>query len=280
MNIKKTLTLLTIVSSTGAIAFFGYKAYKQAKFIKENTINEEEVDAILEAKRMVKEEEEKQKSRVDTFDNPEEDGYNDEVPSRVQEHLDADIYNDSIEEETETLRHNPDSEDALVQFQEMRLVGFSRLGESRKILWDLFKHPYYPESSEDETLAESLLDERRRFFKEGRYIHTVSFAEVFLHFADKSNFDMDYDVEDIVTNMLDNCGLTLGVGEVTKEQILARIQGHVLNTEIGYGIFALDAEEFKELMASLRGSRISFNKQYQVYLTTELSRLEEDTDGE
>lgn len=298
MNKQKTTQTIVLASLTGAIAFFGYRFYKTYKELKRDAAIEKEHTERMEALELIKEEkrkkEETHKELLESFESPingavavySEAWYHEQVDAEAlemevlaheeardldydDEEEESDIFEEIEEEGVEPLRFPPNSADALTQYKEMRLAEFDTIVGAKRTLWMLFRHPFKPSNNKDRTIYDQIVEERREFFGDDS-IHTdqATMAELILHFGNLLDYDLDGGVEYWTDILLANTEITAGIGELDMDKVREAIQEHrFINRQGGYGIFALDADQYERMLRQPgQIGPITFLRQYHVYV--------------
>lgn len=125
----------------------------------------------------------------------------------------ADEVEDILEKNTEgriDVRVDKNSEEALEMFKSYTLRTVDR--SSLRVMYTLFKIPYVPQPNNedwhDDNLMESLLEKRRDYFDgDCHWVDKdqISMAEVVIHYAEMGAEDLEWDAEDILADILENC---------------------------------------------------------------------------
>lgn len=254
VNKQQTITLIVGASSALAIGFFVIKVKKTYDELKE--LEKENEHLQLEE---VKQEALQQLEDYHVkMQGPDREEYYIEGSEELEEYLDD-------EEEVEKLRHDPNSVEAMVQYQNMRMADIGS-GTHREIFQKMFGIPFEPDSDKDYTIFENISQERIDFFgPDSVYSDQASMAEVYLHFANLADFDMDRGVEYWVTMFFSNTGLEFDMHDYEIEDIMDEVSQHTYvvptsDPEIySFGIFGLlgDEETCENYF-----SKLSFQDQY------------------
>lgn len=299
MKLNKLTKSIVVASSATAIAFFVYKAYIVYKDLKAREVTEEELQAEFEAKRLVREHDKKMAYISEPVKTPEEirqivmdeelraDKYYIPTEEEVDEALkemdlypveidddeeDTDIYVDpeDMEEGAEELKYEPNTREALNQYKEMMLAEFDAMGNAKKLMWSLFEIPFRPSNPQDTHIVDYIIDERTMFFgKDCIWNSEVSIADLILHFAKMSSFDIGQGLEFWTNQFIYHIGLRPGMSEVEMNNTIGNLVRHSLVTDKGYGMFALSNEDYQKMARgmSVRKDPIpTFTKQYHVFL--------------
>lgn len=271
---NKTIKLIALASCTGAIAFFGYKVYKEVKRVKAEYSPSKQMykessgmgDAVatglsLRVDKAILDE----AAKVVEF---EAMSY-DEIEA---EELYVEGQTNYVDEESavEELKYDPNSVEALMQYRNMLCSDLNHLGQNKTILMKLLDIHIEFVGKEDHILAEKLIEERREFFGDSRWVHDVSIGDLVYHYAKLADFDVDGGVDMWFSQFVYNMEITPGIGNVTLEQKMNRLETHTLTTSVGYGLFGLDKDQFNRSInegpVSLGKTRASFSRQYNVFI--------------
>lgn len=300
MKLNKLTKSIVVASSATAIAFFVYKAYIVYKDLKARQITEDELQAEFEAKQIVREHNKKMAYISEAVKTPEEirqivmdeelraDKYYIPTEEEVDEALkqmdlypmeidddeeDPDIYvdpEDMGEEGAEELRYEPNTKEALNQYKEMMLAEFDAMGNAKKLMWKLFDIPFHSSNSQDRNIVDYIIDERTRFFGEDcKWNDKVSIADLILHFAKMSSFDIGQGLEFWTNQFIYHIGLRPDMSEVEMNNTIGNLIRHSLATDKGYGMFALDNDQYQKMVHGMtvrQDPTPSFTKQYHVFL--------------
>lgn len=288
---KQTITLIAVASSTMAIAFFLYKVRKEikrqtAEGVIDIQITEarQEVDTVIE---MLQKEKARKIATTETiqemYDRDEQRMVDAEVFEEADPQDALDAYDDLLAleerfgieesaddiiyaEEVETLKYPVNSNEALIQYRDMRLAEFDSQSNERKVLNRLFQHRFTPTTEQDENLLRCIKEERAEFFgDESIHVKMVSMAELILYLANTLDFDLDGGIVHWTRIIIYNLNLMPGTGEVTLDNILDNLVRHVYQTHLGFGMFALNDDEYQELDHTYRTAS-SFLAQYHIYV--------------
>lgn len=271
---NKTIKLIALASCTGAIAFFGYKIWKEVKRVKaehspsRQTYKEWEGmgDAVATGlslsvdKALLDESAKVVDFEALSYDEIEaEEIYVEGQTNYVDE-----------ESEVEELKYDPNSVEALMQYRNMLCSDLNHLGQNKTILMKLLDIHIGFVGKEDQILAEKLIEERREFFGDSRWVADVSIGDLVYHYAKMTDFDVDGGIDMWFSQFVYNMEITPGIGSVTLEQKMNRLEAHTLTTSVGYGLFGLDKEQYVRSLndgsVPLGKSRASFNRQYNVFI--------------
>lgn len=293
---KQTLKLVVVALSASAIAFLSFKAYKKYKELNEGVISGEQLETEMDVARLLKQqadrdaaiEEEVQAltGNEDIFMTMEE--YEAQVNSTLsderqtedeeflfadeEEEMEYEVLQDP-EEGVVELRFPPNSEEALHQYKEMSLAEFDAMGPAKRALYMLFKVPYHPNNNQDGLVVNHIKESRLDFFSEDSvYVNEqVTIAELILYFAKMADYDMDKGIEYWSNQFLFNLDIVPGIDQNTLNNIIGALVSHTYIGEMGYGLFGLDDEEYKKVLNFNQLGGVTFLKQYNVFLETELN---------
>lgn len=264
---NKTIKLIALASCTGAIAFFGYKVYKEVKRVKaeyspsklERKAGGEMGDAVATGLSL----------RVDKAILDEAAKVVDFEAMSFDEIEAEELYIDG-ESEVEELKYDPNSVEALIQYRNMLCSDLNHLGQNKTILMKLLDIHVEFTGKEDHILADKLIEERREFFGDSRWVHDVSIGDLVYHYAKLADFDVDGGIDMWFSQFVYNMEITPGIGSATLEQKMNRLETHTLTTSVGYGLFGLDKGQFNRSIndgsVSLGKTRASFSRQYNVFI--------------
>lgn len=289
---KQILTLVVVASSASAIAFLSFKAYKKYKELNEGVISGEQLETELEVAHLLKQQREREAAideEVQSYIPPElvytKEGISlvpeqEELQTEDEEYLFADeeeeMENEVLQDPEEgvvELRFPPNSEEAWHQYIEMSLAEFDAMGPAKRALYMLFKVPYYPNNNQDTLVINHIKETRLDFFSEDSiYVDKqVTVAELILYFAKMADYDMDKGIEYWSNQFLFNLAIVPGIDQNTLESIIGALVSHTYLGEMGYGMFGLDDEEYKKVLTFNQLGPVTFLKQYNVFLETELN---------
>ena len=256
MNKQQTLTLIVGASSALAIGFFVIRVKKTYDELKEL----EKENELLQLEGVKEEALQELEEYHAKMQGPSiEELYIEEFQEREEN-----VYLDD-EEEVEKLRHDPNSIEAMAQYQNMRMADIGS-GTQREIFQKMFAIQFEPDSDKDYTIFENISQERTAFFGTGSvYSEQASMAEVYLHFANLADFDMDRGVEYWATTFFSNTGLEFDMHDYEVEDIMEEVSQHTYvvptnDPEIySFGIFGIlgDEETCENYF-----SKLSFQEQY------------------
>src|SRR5699024_7880711 len=135
---------------------------------------------------------------------------------------------DEEDEEDEEVRFPPNSLQALEQYERMMLAEFKYGSEDYTILKRLYTIRYIPYNEADKTIKEYMTEERKQFFGPAS-IHNskITWGDVLLYFARTMDFDLDGGVAYWAGIMINNIGLTEGMGVLELESTLLSLTEHV-----------------------------------------------------
>lgn len=296
---KQTQTLVVVAISASAIAFLSFKAYKKYKELNEGIISGEQLETELEVAHLLKQQDERTKALDEDFareycqddiamteatlvaftEQTEDEEFLFATEEEEMQILfdDTDEMEEEIIEDTEEgvveLRFPPNSEEALLQYKEMSLAEFDAMGPAKRALYMLFKVPFHPNNEQDSIVVNHIKETRLDFFsEESVYVNEqVSIAELILYFAKMADYDLDKGIEYWSNQLLFNLDIMPGINQRTLENIIGALVSHTYIGEMGYGMFGLDDEEYKQVLNFNQLGGITFLKQYNVFLETELN---------
>lgn len=267
---KQTLTLIVVATSAAAIAFFSYKAYKIAKSLNDGIITGEELELELEVHRLLK----KANTEYELSEEESEEMELELLESLNDSEMDFDeddYVDDYMEEGVDILRFPPNSEDALIQYKEMRLAEFDTVSPAKRTLFQLFKVPFYPSTQYDSGVIEHIAEERGSFFgRDSLHNRDVSIAELILYFAKMADYDLDRGIEFWTNLILHNLDVSPDMGGASLGNVIDNLVNHTFAGRFGYGMFALTDEGYDKLLRFNQEGPITFLKQYNVFLEIEL----------
>lgn len=285
---KQTLKLVVVALSASAIAFLSFKAYKKYKELNENVISGEQLETEMDVARLLKQQadrdaaiEEEVQSYISEDLKVMEDWHEEDLKqTEDEEYLFADeeeeMENEVLQDPEEgvvELRFPPNSEEALHQYKEMALAEFDAMGPAKRALYRLFKVPFHPNNSQDNIVVSHIKETRLDFFSEDSiYVNEqVTIAELILYFAKMADYDMDKGIEYWSNQFLFNLAIIPGIDRNTLDNIIGALVSHTYVGEMGYGMFGLDDEEYKKVLNFNQLGGVTFLKQYNVFLETELN---------
>lgn len=285
---KQTLKLVVVALSASAIAFLSFKAYKKYKELNEGVISGEQLETEIVVAKLLQQQadrdaaiEEEVQSYISEDLKVMEDWHEEDLKRKEdeeylfaseEEEMEDEVLQDP-EEGVVELRFPPNSEEALHQYKEMSLAEFDAMGPAKRALYMLFKVPYYPNNSQDGLVVSHIKESRLDFFSEDSvYVNEqVTIAELILYFAKMADYDMDKGIEYWSNQFLFNLDIVPGIDQNTLNNIIGALVSHTYIGEMGYGLFGLDDEEYKKVLNFNQLGPITFLKQYNVFLETELN---------
>lgn len=194
------------------------------------------------------------------------------------------IFYNSAEEEAPMFE--ADSVEELRHYRENALMEIEN-PDDRLLMERLFEIPLTSVNTDDDDLVDELVAIRMTYMKDGsQQAYTPSFAELLLYFAGVADFDLDGGIEAYVSAFLTNLSLYPGVGQATMEETVNLVMQHNFVGVRGFGIFALDVDEYNDLILNYGKNRkpISDNKkityisEYNVWLKGMMDLLQDEED--
>ena len=294
MGVNKT-KLVVLAVSAGTIAFSSYYVYKTYKRVKEEQEEIKRLENLVEEEKVKNENEEsikaytKLQERIATQDESIEN-FNKAVQKAEELAVEsgipveeAEIYHDSdellymIEEgEEETLRHEPNSVEALNQFITMELSDIEH-PEVLRIMDGLFRISISSEDKnqinpEDPIIAR-MIDNRYQFFGASRWTEDLSLADLLLNFAKMEHYDLDADIERSLHVYLENIGVYDPMEPIKYDPNRVNWQAlmeHSWQYDGQWGIFGLDESDMDFLIRDRKrvsgNDVVMFNAEYNLYL--------------
>lgn len=193
------------------------------------------------------------------------------------------FYNSAEEEEP---MFEADSVEELRYYRESALMEIESPDE-RLLMERLFEIPLKTFNTNDDDLFDELVAIRKTYMKDGsQQVHNPSFAELLLYFAEVSDFDLDGGVEAYVSSFLTNLSLYPGVGQVTMEETVGLVMQHNFAGVRGFGIFALDVDEYNDLILNYgkhgkpisNKNDITYFSEYNVWVKGMMELLQDEDD--
>lgn len=268
MNKSKLISLIVVASSASAIAFFSYKWYKLYKETKEGALYGEELDEVIEARKLM----EQMKEKVIDYDEEEEEVYQDYTESFDEE--------PQVEEEEE-MRHDPRSQEAMDQYINMRLAEFKDAVSDKiyKQMVDLFSIPVTFGNEMDQTILDQLKVEREEFFggTVPEITNNVSFAELILYLSEQLDYQIDGGVVGWSLDLLGNLDIQTHSASRYR-QIAVALRDQAFSSKHGYGIFALNDSEYRRLLEIAGSGPITFMQQLNIFVERILEEEVEEYD--
>ena len=195
-----------------------------------------------------------------------------EPQSRLVDEIPDGGEDDEEEEEDEEVRFPPNSIQALNQYVGMMLAEFEIGSEEYNILKRLYNIRYVPLNEADNTIKTYMMEEHKQFFGPASvHNNKVTWGDVLIYFARTMDFDLDGGVTYWAGIMINNIGLTEGMGELELEKTLSDLAMHIFNSPKGYGLFGLDEEQYAMVLSRISNSTVnymSFTGQYNVFMST------------
>lgn len=152
-----------------------------------------------------------------------------------------------IDEGEGKLRYDPNSDEALLQFMRMELAEWAPHEEVYKTLEFLYDIPFEPKVDGDVHLHNKLVDYRGEFFgPASRWTLRVSFADLILHFARLTDFNVGGGVRYWVGHFLENNRMNIfDMSDHHLEYMINLMNRHDFyyeddNGKVSYGFFSLD----------------------------------------
>lgn len=160
---------------------------------------------------------------ADTVDNRNNlEQINDDETSFID---DSETDGDNLEEDKELetakegvseLRFPPESKEAWTQWKSYVLMSVDKDTDAYKVLWKLFDVPFKPKTDNDETVYNSLVENRMDFFGSKEHIsQSTTMAELIIFFAEKLDYNYDGGVNYWAIQIIKHLGLDLqrdGIG--------------------------------------------------------------------
>ena len=250
MNSKQIWGLVTITAIVGGTAYCIYQ-YQRNKGISEEAISAEQ--AIEEFKKYKAEKDAEAVARGEIVGE-----------YKSHEELEMVMYEQSLEETTatklfntneeepedNTLRHEPNSNQALQQYIDMVLAEWHIGDFTRSRMKELFYFPVIPQNDGDDTLAGQLKDYRRSFFGHAsKWSEEVSLADVILHYARKMDYNCGGGPRSWVEMFLESSGLDEADTSDEIGHISERIQLHNYYNEAmdEFGLFGLTRYQMEQV---------------------------------
>ncbi|MEG0239464.1 MAG: hypothetical protein RR643_04870 [Anaerorhabdus sp.] len=287
---KQLIITVVAASSATAIAFFSYKVYKEYKRQTTVVISQVDVEDEILRERVVDElakRREEKKVKSDTLKEvwvelAEKDDIEEEAQwardyYEKEEDIDPEEYYDEEDEEVEKLRYDPNSQEALTQYKNMRLAEMDKHGnDTRATLERLFEEPILPTNDEDGWIIDHIIEKRREFFGDNSiWNDNSSVAELILHFAIQADFDCDGGVAHWCNSFVSNMGLWSGIGKNMMDEKLTSLFKHTLDGNM----FGLMENEWLEVHNRSRKPFITFTNEYHFWLEL-CGEIDEDDDLE
>lgn len=209
---------------------------------------------------------------------------------RFPEDDEPDLPENPTEKEKDFMYKDPNSQEALDQYKNMRLADFEGINNLlynpnvAEVMRKLFDFPFVPVNTEDSDIWHEIVEEREIFFGEDSvWVKKASIAELILYFAEAADYDLSGDVHNYCDDWLNNLGIGLNTGAKTLEVILEQLTSHIfISEEHGFGLFGLDEEQYSMELLNTPGlvarynEDITFALQYDIWLNAMLDDLEDD----
>ena len=287
-------TIIKVIAYAGgacAIAFCCYKLYKIVKEVKANEeltlIINQELAERRAAGRIVEEIEVGKASRPDIDEW--EDEIDDDEDAISFEDWDNETQEEYIartskyyypdKEELSDLRFDPNSIEAWNQYVDMRLADIRDITDTKDLMRRLFTHEFRPENDGDRLLFHHIHGKRSEFFgRNSKWNDGGTWAEVILHFAELTDFDIDGGVEYWVIRFLENLELSVLDKESRIDEVLEDLELHEFETSKGHGLFALDYEGWQEVFKRDTYDKLPMTilRQYNVFISIKLEDPEDE----
>lgn len=297
MNKEKIAGGLLLAIALGGVGYLTYRAYLKWKKEQEAILTPDDIRAELEVLKMT--------GRIDDVqdDIPEDSPYEDEDdllpayykhPDYDENNMNYDLIKQNEEEKDMAItKVHPDSIEALDRYIDMRLAdirsfdGLLLNENTYDIMRMLFESGYafIPENECDQPMVDNLLQIRAEFFGEdGKWAKQVTWAEVILYFAERSEYDIDGEVANYCDDWLYKIGIDIDTGAASIAQILNDLNRHIFINDEGFGLFSLNEEQYQEMISGVYGrvvngpEEISFTMEHDRYITGMMEIIGEDDD--
>lgn len=277
---------LLIAGGLGVLALGGYLAYKHFKneevveeeitlseareIVKEDSepvtkYSTEEVDALIaEAKKKMEQpiiiDDETTKNDIEEhIDQKSKRLSKDEIHELIDDAHDEVNWNASFSttysgepvtentEEDNELRHEPNSEAALEQFINMELADWNEMDASRKLLNHLFDFKFIPTTAGDRMTITQIEDYRQEFFGESTWNNNTSFADVILHYARVTDYNVGRGIRYWAEHFLEVSGLEDSENDDQIMGLIDRMNDHrhYYDENGTFGLFGLSNEQLE-----------------------------------
>ena len=195
---NKPIKIILVASIAGATGFALYKGYKYIKANKETIIEGEDLENELAAVKALKDLEHENidngpEEEEEDYDGPESYFRTDpgDVPDNEEVYMDPEV-NSFDEGEVEELRWPVNSDEAYMQYREMRLANIMPTNKARQVLYNAFSYPFDEEqvvSKNDETIIEEIHTQQEEFFgPDSCWTGQATYAELILYLMEKADF--------------------------------------------------------------------------------------------
>lgn len=172
-----------------------------------------------------------------------------EAPDFTYDHISFTVpLIETMTEEDKVLRYEPSSNDARNQFIKMELAEWVPMEDSYSVMLSLFTFPFRPANDGDWDLKTRIIDYRVQFFGfDSRWSKEVTYADVILHYARESVFNVGEDMRYWVNYFLDYTDFDVRQSSHRVDLVLDKLNNHTYHNKARdtFGLFGLSKESFK-----------------------------------
>lgn len=156
-----------------------------------------------------------------------------------------------VDEGEGTLRHDPNSNEAVLQFMRMELAEWAPHEEEYKVMMKLYSARFSTQTTDDEGMKERLMDHRAEFFgNDSMWNRDVGFADVLLYYARSCEYNLNGSVRDWVDAFIENIDINSDMSDSDISYVVQVLNSHDYSDYPleHYGIFALSDEQIENVI--------------------------------
>lgn len=288
MKFKNIMGTITVVVIVGSVIYAIKKAH-DARKLDEESISVEEARDEVNARRATKIKQDREIPEVSDEPDTNEDA---PLTQKEVEEVKKVFVKESVEESDKVydepeedideeegggrLRYDPNSIEAKKQYIHMELADISHSKESWLTLVKLFDFPFKPSNDGDQDLRHALMDYRKTFFGYGsKYTPDISYADVILHYARLSNFNLDDSIEEYVEDFLEAAKLSSNMSSVQIDDQLRALNSHsYYNDDLEtFGLFGLEQDYMDEAIGVANQNidkAVTYEIEFNQYITQKM----------
>ena len=146
-------------------------------------------------------------------------------------------------------------------------------------MMNLFSRQFEPLNEHDENILKHIRDSRTEFFgPNSRWLEGATLAELILHFAELTDFDIDGGVEFWVTDFINNLMISIESSPDQLDEVFDDLLVHDFYSRKGFGLFCLDGEAMDKVdeWDKVNNRNRTFLGQYNVFISTKLAEIEDE----
>ena len=163
-----------------------------------------------------------------------------DIIEEIDEEEDDSTNTEKDEEDDEELRYHPESKEALKEYKQT-ILSVLPIDPYYYIMEKLFNIEFVPQNELDNIVHKHLVENRQDYFGDFPTVaNNVTYAELLLYFAEKADYEIDFDKHAFICRIIDKLNL-LDKKQIELETILLSCAKHefVLEEPAIFSIFAL-----------------------------------------